>query len=156
MPIREKSKRSRELAGPFSESTAKLAFGLEVEAAGDRELIDRGSDLVIFGAGWIEGEQRDRMAAVLAQRLNAEGVAAGPPEPVARVSLLMRGEAGRIGGSRERGESLANPAENTRKIGTRLDIANHALGAEHQSNRLLVELAVTARGGFAAEAELAR
>jgi hypothetical protein len=67
----------------------------------------------------------------------------------------MDGEA-RIVHRRRQRQSLAALTRNERKGGTSLDIANHALGAEHQRGRLVVEFDVTARAGLAAETELVR
>ena len=49
----------------------------------------RGSDVVVVRPGVIKGEQRGRMASTLAQRLNDQGVTAGPHQPIARVGFLV-------------------------------------------------------------------
>ena len=56
----------------------------------------RGSDVVVVRPGEIKGEQRGRMASTLAQRLNDQGVTAGPHQPVARVGFLVGGQAGLV------------------------------------------------------------
>jgi hypothetical protein len=63
----------------------------------------RGSDVVVVRPGEIKGEQRGRMASTLAQRLNDQGVTAGPHQPVARVGFLVGGQAGLVDRRRELG-----------------------------------------------------
>jgi|HubBroStandDraft_6_1064221.scaffolds.fasta_scaffold119308_1 hypothetical protein len=63
----------------------------------------RGSDVVVVRPGEIKGEQRGRMASTLAQRLNDQGVTAGPHQPVARVGFLVGGQAGLVDRRREFG-----------------------------------------------------
>ena len=63
----------------------------------------RGSDVVVVRPSEIKGEQRGRMASTLAQRLNDQGVTAGPHQPVARVGFLVGGQAGLVDRRREFG-----------------------------------------------------
>ena len=67
------------------------------------DLCRRWSDVVVVRPGDIKGEQRGRMASTLAQRLNDQGVTAGPHQPVARVGFLVGGQAGLVDRRREFG-----------------------------------------------------
>ena len=97
--IRENSGPIREACRGFSELAANGPSPVRRprrRPSQTRETAPRGSDVVIVRPGEIKGEQRGRMASTLAQRLNDQGVTAGPHQPVARVGFLVGGQAGLV------------------------------------------------------------